>query len=174
MSRALPVIEKVFKQYAPQGFQVRYTAGREHGHSFASFHHSGSAVDIKTNSLPDNGLGTVSSHIATALQGALNTQLGSGKYWVIRNDAGPKAPHIHVQYQKGQQKSDPVDFRNFSAKTKYVARVSLSSQRPRASTIELPSGGYLEGCAAASFEAAGGDLGALGLLPLSPSLALKS
>jgi hypothetical protein len=111
MQRALPIIRDVFRQYAPPGFKVEYTACKEWlGHGMFSLHHSGNAVDIRTKTLPDAGIGTASQQIKTALQAALNTRFGSGKYAVLRNDAGPTRPHLHVQYNKGVRMSEPVDF----------------------------------------------------------------
>jgi hypothetical protein len=110
ITRALPIIRQIFAQYGPAGFQVEFTAGREwfkHGHS--SLHHSGNAVDIRTRTLPDGGLGASSSHIATVLQQALDTKLGRGDYTVLLNDQGPHQPHIHVQFNKGGRWSQPGD-----------------------------------------------------------------
>jgi hypothetical protein len=73
MKRALPIIEQVFRQHAPAGFVVEFTAGKEwFHHAMFSLHHSGNAVDIRTRTLPDHGVGNLSATIATFLQRALD------------------------------------------------------------------------------------------------------
>jgi hypothetical protein len=110
MTQALPIIQQVFKQYAPAGFVVEFTAGKEwFQHKQFSLHHSGNALDIRTRTLPDGGLGSISARITTILQQALDARLGSEKYKVLRNDAGPHKPHIHVQYNPGGRWSQPGD-----------------------------------------------------------------
>jgi hypothetical protein len=90
---------------------VEFTAGREwFHHAMFSLHHSGNAVDVRTRTLPDGGVGRISAHIAMALRQALNASLGRGKYTVLRNDQGPAKPHIHVQYNHGGRWSEPGDF----------------------------------------------------------------
>jgi hypothetical protein len=112
MKPALPVIRQIFKQYAPPGFLLEFTAGKEwYHHSFWSLHHSGNAVDVRTRTLPDRGVGTISTLIGHHLQEALNTRLGARKYLVLVNDAGPNCPHIHVQFNKGTRMSEPGDFK---------------------------------------------------------------
>jgi hypothetical protein len=112
MQRALPVIQQVFAKYAPVGFKVEFTAGREwFHHGMFSLHHSGSAIDIRTRTLPDNGIGSCSTQICLALQAALNVRFGEKKYTVLRNDQGPSKPHLHVQYNKGGRWSEPGDFK---------------------------------------------------------------
>ncbi|HEY6370019.1 MAG TPA: hypothetical protein VIX37_05530, partial [Candidatus Sulfotelmatobacter sp.] len=87
----------VFRRYAP-GVTVEFTGGKEwFHHGMFSLHHSGNAVDVRTRTLPDHGTGSVSVQIAAALQQALDTSFGRGKYTVLRNDQGPAKPHIHVQ-----------------------------------------------------------------------------
>ena len=111
MAQILPIIRQVFEQYAPVGFVVEFTAGKEwFGHSMFSLHHSGNALDVRTRTLPDGGWGSLSAHIATVLQEALNRHLGLGKYKVLYNDQGPTKPHIHVQYNDGGRWSEPGDF----------------------------------------------------------------
>jgi hypothetical protein len=111
MAQVLPIIRQVFSQHAPAGFVVEFTAGKEwFKHSMFSLHHSGNAVDVRTRTLPDGGVGAISAKIATVLQAALNTRRGHGKYTVLRNDQGPAKPHIHVQYNKGGRWSEPGDF----------------------------------------------------------------
>lgn len=98
-------------QYAPVGFVVEFTSGKEwFKHGMFSLHHSGNAVDVRTRTLPDGGVGNISAHIATVLQEALNSRIGPGKYTVLHNDQGPAKPHIHVQYNKGGRWSEPGDF----------------------------------------------------------------
>jgi len=49
MTRVLPIIRQVFAQYAPQGFALEFTGGKEwFGHGKVSLHHSGCALDIRT------------------------------------------------------------------------------------------------------------------------------
>ena len=111
MRQALPTIEQVFRQIAPAGFSVEYTSGKEwFHHAMWSLHHSGNAVDVRTRTLPDHGVGAVSFHITYVLQQSLNSRFGAGAYTVLRNDAGPSKPHIHVQYNKGGRWSEPGDF----------------------------------------------------------------
>ena len=111
MTQVIPVINEVFGQFAPPGFVIEFTAGKEwFQHSVFSLHHSGSALDIRTRTLPDHGVGAISSHIAKVLQHTLDKRLGHRKYTVLWNDAGPKRPHIHVQYNKGGRWSEPGDF----------------------------------------------------------------
>jgi hypothetical protein len=111
MSPVLPIIDQVFRQYAPRGFKVEYTAGKEwFHHGLWSLHHSGNAVDIRTRTLPDGGVGAISSMIATVLQESLNSRLGRNKYRVLYNDQGPAIPHIHIQYNSGGRWSEPGDF----------------------------------------------------------------
>ena len=110
MTRVLPIIRQVFAQYAPQGFALEFTGGKEwFGHGKVSLHHSGCALDIRTRRLPDGVVGGVSAHIATVLQEALDTRVGRGKYRVLRNDQGAAKPHIHVQYNKGGRWSEPME-----------------------------------------------------------------
>jgi hypothetical protein len=118
MTQALPIIREVFSQYAPTGFVLEFTAGKEwFKHGMFSLHHSGNAVDIRTRTLPDGGVGGISGRIATVLQQALNARLGRGKYRVLRNDQGASKPHIHVQFNKGGRWSEPGDFVANSVKT---------------------------------------------------------
>jgi len=101
----------VFLQHAPKAFKVEFTAGKEwFHHSMWSLHHSGNALDIRTRTLPDAGVGVVSKRIANALQQALNTRFGKHKYRVLYNDQGPTKPHIHIQYSHGGRWSEPGDF----------------------------------------------------------------
>jgi hypothetical protein len=117
MKLALPIIEQVFRQCAPAGFAVELTAGREwFHHAMWSLHHSGNAVDIRTRTLPDGGLGNQSARIATVLQQVLDVRFGRGSYTVLRNDAGPTKPHIHVQYNLGGRWSQPGDFKTKSTR----------------------------------------------------------
>jgi hypothetical protein len=111
MRAALPVIERVFRQYAPAGFVVEYTAGQEWlGHAMWSAHHSGYACDIRTKTLPDGGLGVTSRLIADELRKALNPNDGHARYKVLLNDQGPSKPHIHVQCRGGPRVSAPGDW----------------------------------------------------------------
>ena len=113
MSMVLPIVDQVFQQYGPKGFKVQFTAGKEwFHHGMWSLHHSGNALDIRTGTLPDGGVGAFSAKIASMLQEALNARLGRGKYRVLYNDQGPTKPHIHVQYNKGGRWSEPGDFGN--------------------------------------------------------------
>jgi hypothetical protein len=110
MKQVLPIIRQVFGQCVP-GFKVEFTAGKEwFHHSKFSLHHSGNAVDVRTRTLPDGGVGNVSVNIAKKLQLTLNTRLGRGRYTVLRNDQGPSKPHLHVQYNSGGRWSEPGDF----------------------------------------------------------------
>ncbi len=111
MKQALPIIEQVFRQHAPAGYKVEFTAGKEwFHHAMYSLHHSGNAVDLRTRTLPDHGVGNLSSKIAMFLQEALDTRFGRGNYKVRRNDQGPTKPHIHIEYHKGGRWSEPGDF----------------------------------------------------------------
>jgi hypothetical protein len=111
MSQALPIIKQVFTQLAPSGFVVEFTAGKEwFHHGMFSLHHSGNAVDIRTRTLPDHGVGGLSAHIASVLQQSLNARFGVHKFTVLRNDQGPARPHLHVQYNKGGRWSEPGDW----------------------------------------------------------------
>jgi len=111
MSVVLPVIDRVFGQYAPRGYTVEFTAGKEWlGHSTWSLHHSGNAVDIRTKTLPDKGVGVLSQNIAKALQHELNTRFGAHQYTVLHNDQGALKPHIHIQRNSGGRWSAPGDF----------------------------------------------------------------
>ncbi len=117
MRRVLPTIAEIFKQYGPDGFKLEYTAGKEwFHHSFWSLHHSGNAVDVRTKTLPDHGVGVISLLIAHHLQTRLNKRFGKGKYTVLYNDQGPSAPHLHVQFNKGGRFSSPGDFPQSSLK----------------------------------------------------------
>jgi hypothetical protein len=112
MTRALPTIRKVFSNLAPAGFVLEFTAGQEwFHHAMFSLHHSGNAVDIRTRTLPDHGVGVLSKRVAASLQKALDGRFGPHKYTVLHNDAGPSKPHLHVQYNKGGRWSEPGDFR---------------------------------------------------------------
>lgn len=111
MKQAIPFIKQAFSQCAPAGFAVEFTAGKEwFHHAMWSLHHSGNAVDVRTKTLPDGGVGGLSAHIAIVLQNTLNSHFGNGIYKVLRNDAGPQKPHLHVQYNKGGRWSEPGDF----------------------------------------------------------------
>jgi hypothetical protein len=96
MTRAIPTIEDAFRRYAPPGFVVEFTAGKEwFHHAMWSLHHSGNAVDVRTRTLPDGGVGGLSVHITVVIQRSLDSGFGRGSYTVLRNDAGPLKPHIH-------------------------------------------------------------------------------
>ena len=111
MSTVLPIVDQVFRQYAPKDFKVEFTAGKEwFHHGMWSLHHSGNAVDIRTRTLPDGGVGAISARIATVLQEALNARLGRNKYRVLHNAQGATKPHIHIQYNRGGRWSEPGDF----------------------------------------------------------------
>jgi hypothetical protein len=113
MRQAMPTVERVFRQFAPRGFAVELTAGKEwFHHAMWSLHHSGNAVDLRTRTLPDRGVGVLSGHIARVLQDSLDSGFGRDIYRVLLNDAGPLKPHIHVQYNKGGRWSEPGDFGN--------------------------------------------------------------
>jgi hypothetical protein len=107
----LPIIEKVFKEHAPSNFRLGYTAGKEwFKHGMWSLHHSGNALDIRTKTLPDRGVGDLSAKIARILRTALAARLGSKSYTVLYNDQGSQEPHIHVQFNKGERWSQPGDY----------------------------------------------------------------
>ena len=111
MSGVLPIVDQVFKQYAPAGFKVEFTAGKEwFHHGLWSLHHAGNALDIRTRTLPEGGIGAVSARIATLLQEALDARLGPNRFRVLLNDQGPTKPHIHIQRNKGGRWSEPGDF----------------------------------------------------------------
>lgn len=111
MNQAIPIIRQVFRQLAPAGFAVEFAAGKEwFQHGMWSLHHSGSAVDIRTRTPPDRGVGALSANIAAVLQDTLNVRLGKGMYRVLRNDQGLAKPHLHIQYNKGGRWSEPGDF----------------------------------------------------------------
>lgn len=110
MSAVLPIVDDVFKRFAPAGFSVEFTAGQEwFNHGTWSLHHSGNALDIRTRTLPDRGVGAISAKIAAQLRSAFNARLGN-KYRVLLNDQGPTKPHIHVQFDQGGRWSTPGDF----------------------------------------------------------------
>ncbi len=111
MSAVLPIVDQVFGQYAPPGFKVEFTAGKEwFHHGLWSLHHSGNALDIRTRTLPDKGIGPISATIARALQQALDMRVGPNIFRVLLNDQGPSRPHIHIQRNKGGRWSEPGDF----------------------------------------------------------------
>jgi hypothetical protein len=67
MRQALPTIERVFSQSADPGLSVEYTSGKEwFHHAMWSLHHSGNAVDVRTRTLSDHGIGALSAHIETS------------------------------------------------------------------------------------------------------------
>ncbi len=110
MKQVIPIVQQVFRQCAP-AVKVEFTAGKEwFHHGMYSLHHSGNAVDIRTRTLPDHGIGGISAHLATTLQRALDTRFGKHKYTVLRNDQGPTKPHIHIQFNAGGRWSEPGDF----------------------------------------------------------------
>src|SRR5262249_39772979 len=107
MQKALPIIRAVFEKYAPPGFQLEFTAGHEwYNHSHKSLHHSGNAVDVRTRTLPDHGIGVISNMIGYHLQRALDFKF-SKWFLVLVNDQGLQAPHIHVQYNPGSRMTTP-------------------------------------------------------------------
>jgi hypothetical protein len=111
MQQAVPIIRRVFAQYAPKDVELEFTAGNEwHNHSRWSLHHSGNAVDIRTRRLMDHGVGILSTLMGNFLQQALDSQLGVGRYLVLVNDQGPMFPHIHIQYNPGARMSTPGDY----------------------------------------------------------------
>ena len=111
MKRALPIINEIFYRYSLKGIKLEFTAGQEwFHHGKWSLHHTGNALDIRTRTQPDHGVGIISSMIGSFLQQALDTRLGTGKYLVLVNDQGPKYPHIHVQYNPGAGASEPGDY----------------------------------------------------------------
>jgi hypothetical protein len=104
------IIEEVFTEFGPKGFKVEYTEGREcFGHGFWSLHHSGNAVDVRTKTLPDKGVGQESLSICKSIQGKLDRTFGKGSYRDLWNDRGKSQPHLHVQYSRGTRQSAPVD-----------------------------------------------------------------
>ena len=111
MAVVLPIVDQVFKQCGPPDFKVEFTAGKEwFHHGLWSLHHSGNALDIRTKTLPDGGIGAVSARIAKLLQQELDTRLGPKRFKVLLNDQGPAKPHIHIQRNKGGRWSEPGDF----------------------------------------------------------------
>lgn len=111
MQQAIPIIRRVFKQYAPRRVELEFTAGQEwYNHSRWSLHHSGNAVDIRTKNLADRGVGVLSTLMGYFLQQELNHNFGSAKYLVLVNDQGPMFPHIHIQYNPGARMSTPGDY----------------------------------------------------------------
>ncbi len=111
MQHVLPVIRQVFSQHASNSFKVEFVHGKEQfGHSVWSLHHSGNAVDIRTKTLPDKGVGALSLQIANALRKKLDSIYGARKFTVLHNDQGPSQPHIHVQYNAGEKISTPGDY----------------------------------------------------------------
>lgn len=111
MQQAIPIIRRVFKQYAPRHLELELTAGKEwYNHSRWSLHHSGNAIDIRTRKLADRGTGILSILLGHFLQQELNSELGKAKYLVLVNDQGPMFPHIHIQYNPGARMSTPGDY----------------------------------------------------------------
>jgi hypothetical protein len=111
MFHTLPLIRQVFSHHAPKTFVLEFTGGKEwFGHGIFSLHHSGNALDIRTRTLPDRGVGAQSKYIAVTLQKKLDSCYGAGKYTVLHNDQGPSKPHIHVQYNKGERWSTPGNY----------------------------------------------------------------
>jgi hypothetical protein len=109
MKKVLPLIREVIVKNAPVNFRVEFTAGQEwyhHGHK--SLHHSGSAVDIRTKTLPDKGIGALSEKIGARLQEDLNLFMPN-TFRVLVNDQGIAAPHIHIQYNPGPKMTTPGD-----------------------------------------------------------------
>jgi len=110
MKRALPIIKETFHRCSLKGIKLEFTAGQEwFHHGKWSLHHTGNALDIRTKTQPDGGVGLISAVLGFHLQQALNLRLGKGKYLVLVNDRGPKYPHIHVQYNLGARASEPGD-----------------------------------------------------------------
>ena len=106
MVLVIPLIREVFK-----GVNLHFTAGWElSGHGKRSLHHSGNAVDIRTKTLADKGVGIISFLMAHHLQEAIDKKFGSGNYLVLYNDAGPDKPHLHVQFNAGGRWSAPGDY----------------------------------------------------------------
>jgi len=111
MRKALPVIRRIFQQYGPPGFKLEFSAMQEwHNHGLRSLHHSGNAVDVRTRTLPDHGIGVISVCIWKFLQDALDAQFKPHEFTVLLNDQGPTKPHIHVQYNAGARKTTPGDY----------------------------------------------------------------
>jgi hypothetical protein len=111
MSAVLPIVDGVFQRSAPSGFVVEFTAGQEwSGHDLFSLHHTGNALDIRTRTLPDHGVGALSRRIKDELQREFDRRFGRGRYLALWNDQGPSKPHIHVQFQGGLRISPPGDF----------------------------------------------------------------
>ena len=112
MLAVLPVVDSVFARFAPAAFKIEFTAGQEwfNHNVWSSLHHSGNAIDIRTKTLPDHGIGSTSRHIAEQLQRELDSRFGRRRYTVLWNDSGPTKPHIHVQFNSGLRMSEPGDF----------------------------------------------------------------
>lgn len=107
MKSALPIIREVFAKRAPPGFKLEFTAGQEwYHHSLKSLHHSGNAIDIRTKTLPDHGIGIISNVLGYHLQQALDSKFPKW-FLVLVNDQGLKSPHIHVQYNAGSRMTTP-------------------------------------------------------------------
>ena len=97
IKRTLPIVKQPFRQQAPAGFAVQLTAGkRSFHHGMFSLHHFGNAADIRTRTLPEGGVGGLSTKVANILRQALDARIGRGKYAVLRDDQGTRKPHILV------------------------------------------------------------------------------
>ena len=106
MVLVIPLIREVF-----EGVDLHFTAGWElYGHGRRSLHHSGNAVDIRTKTLADKGVGIISLLMAHHLQKAIDKRFGAGNYLVLYNDAGPDKPHLHVQFNAGGRPGAPGDY----------------------------------------------------------------
>src|SRR6266436_2381107 len=109
ITNKLVIIREVFQRYAggPK-YQINIRAGQEWNpkHGLFSLHHTGFAVDIRTNDLPGGGTGHAAQQIAEELKRRLGDQ-----YFVLLHRP-PDPPHIHVQFSRGIRMSSPGDWPN--------------------------------------------------------------
>jgi hypothetical protein len=93
MKAVLPVAEKVYQKHVKHNPHI--TGAQEwYGHCAWSLHHTGYAVDFRTNDLPGGGVGATATKIANEIRKAL----GKDYYVLLHHD---KPYHLHIQFRKG-------------------------------------------------------------------------
>lgn len=108
----LPIVEKIFQRCTRnQKYAITITGGQEYRHSVFSRHHTGFAVDLRTRDLPGGSKGPTAMQIKKMVQGHL------GQNYFVKMEPD----HLHVEFQPGNQVSDPVDYRALTGDTRNLA-----------------------------------------------------
>ena len=107
----LPAVQRIFHELSLNGkYELTITGGQEWGHKVFSKHHTGFAIDIRTQDLPGGG-GGIAAHEAKA---RVEKLLGP-KYLVILEHS---PYHLHIEFKPGRTVSDPLDLKALTGNTR--------------------------------------------------------